>query len=62
MFLIFSESSGFLGHKKGVLSRLQETFVVFFLLIFVVIGLIYVLLALFHPERNNFLSMLSEFH
>jgi uncharacterized membrane protein YhdT len=58
---LFSESSGFIGHKKGIVPRLYETSVVFTLLIFVVIGLIYVLLAVFYPERNSFLSMLSEF-
>lgn len=58
---LFSESSGFLGHKKGVMPRLYETSVVFGLLIFVVIGLIYVLLAVFYPERSGFVSMLSKF-
>lgn len=58
---LFSESSGFLGHKKGIIPRLYETSVVFVLLIFVVIGLIYVLLAVFYPERSGFLSMLSKF-
>lgn len=57
---LFSESSGFLGHKKGIVPRLYETSVVFVLLIFVVIGLIYVLLAVFYPERSGFLSMLSK--
>jgi hypothetical protein len=57
---LFSESSGFLGHKKGIVPRLYETSVVFVLLIFVVIGLIYVLLAVFYPERSSFLTMLSE--
>jgi LMBR1-like membrane protein len=57
---LFSESSGFLGHKKGIVPRLYETSVVFVLLIFVVIGLIYVLLAVFYPERSSFLSMLSK--
>lgn len=58
---LFSESSGFLGHKKGVFSRVYETLVVFALLIFVVIGLIYVLLAAFNPEKRAFLSMFSEY-
>jgi len=57
---LFSESSGFLGHKKGIVPRLYETSVVFVLLIFVVIGLIYVLLAVFYPERSSFLTMLSK--
>lgn len=58
---LFSESSGFLGHKKGIVPRLYETSVVFVLLIFVVIGLIYVLLAVFYPERSSFMSLLSKF-
>lgn len=57
---LFSESSGFVGHKKGLVPRLYETIVVFILLIFVVIGLMYVLLAVFYPERSSFLTMLSK--
>lgn len=57
---LFSESAGFIGHKRGIATRLYETLVVFTLLIFVGIGLIYVLLAVFYPERNGFLSMLSK--
>lgn len=56
---LFSESTGFLGHKKGIIPRLYETFVVFSLLIFIVIGLAYVLLAFF-SEKGSFLSILSE--
>lgn len=57
---LFSESSGFLGHRKGVIARFYETLVVFALLCFVVIGLIYVLLAAIYPERSSFLAMFSE--
>lgn len=57
---LFAESSGFLGHKKGIVPRLYETSVVFTLVMFVLIGLIYVLLAVFYPERSSFLSMLSK--
>ncbi|KAG5681765.1 hypothetical protein PVAND_011174 [Polypedilum vanderplanki] len=55
---LFSESTGFLGHKKGILPRLYETFVVFSLLSVIIIGLVYVLMALF-SERSNFLSILN---
>lgn len=58
---LFSESTGFLGHKKGIIPRLYETFVVFSLLTVIVIGLIYVLLALF-SEKSSFLSILSKFN
>lgn len=58
---LFSESSGFIGHKKGIIPRFYETMVVFFLLCFVGIGLIYVLLASIYPERSSFLSMFSEY-
>lgn len=56
---LFSESTGFLGHKKGIIPRLYETFIVFSLLTVIVIGLVYVLLAVF-SEKSSFLSMLSE--
>lgn len=55
---LFSESTGFLGHKKGIIPRLYETFVVFSLLTVIIIGLVYVMLALF-TEKNNFLSILN---
>ncbi|CAG9805579.1 unnamed protein product [Chironomus riparius] len=55
---LFSESTGFLGHKKGIIPRLYETFIVFSLLTVIVIGLVYVLLAVF-SEKSSFLSMLN---
>jgi hypothetical protein len=44
---LLSESSGFMGHKKGIILRLYETSVAFLLLFVVVFGLIYELLWLF---------------
>lgn len=51
---LFSESSGFSGHKKGVISRAYETFTVLSLLAVVVLGLTYVISALLDPERSGF--------
>ena len=59
---LFSESSGFLGHRKGIIARFYETIVVFILLTIIGIGLIYVLLAVFYPERISFLSVFSKFN
>lgn len=61
---LFSESSGFFQKgpsKRGLGSRLYETCVVFVMLIFIVIGLVYVILLTFYPERSSFRSMLSKF-
>lgn len=51
---LFSESSEFSGHKKGIISRAYETFTVLSLLAFVVMGLTYVISALLDPERSGF--------
>lgn len=56
---LFAESSGFAGHKKGIVARAYETFTVFSLLAFVVLGLTYVLSALFDPEKSGILSLLN---
>lgn len=56
---LFSESSGFHGHRKGVFPRFYETSIVFTLLIIAVIGLVYVVLAVFYPERSSFVSMFN---
>lgn len=57
---LFTESTGFSGHKKGVIARAYETFTVFSLLAFVVLGLTYVLSAVMDPEKIGFLSLLSK--
>lgn len=56
---LFTESSGFFGHKKGIVARAYETFTVFSLLAFVVLGLAYVLSALFDSEKSGILSFLN---
>ena len=58
---LFTESSGFSGHKKGVLARAWETFTVFSLLAFIVFGMTYVISALMNPERNNIQALFSEY-
>lgn len=50
---LFSESSGFAGHKKGIMSRAYETFTVLSLMAVAVLGLTYVLSALLDPERSG---------
>jgi predicted PurR-regulated permease PerM len=50
-----------MGHKKGIIPRLYETSVVFLLLFVVVFGLIYVLLAVFYPERSSLITLLSKY-
>ncbi|XP_075145764.1 LMBR1-like protein lilipod isoform X2 [Haematobia irritans] len=56
---LFTESTGFSGHKKGIIARAYETFTVFSLLAFVVLGLTYVLSAVMDPEKIGFLSLLN---
>lgn len=56
---LFSESTGFSGHKKGVIARAYETFTVFSLLATVVLGLTYVLSAVMDPDKIGFLSLLN---
>lgn len=57
---LFSESSGFVGHKKGVISRVYETFVVLALLAVVVLGMTYVISAVIDPERSGFQTLMSK--
>lgn len=57
---LFSESSGFVGHKKGVISRVYETFVVLALLAIVVLGMTYVISAVIDPERSGFQTLMSK--
>lgn len=59
---LFSESSGFVGHKKGVISRVYETFVVLTLLAVVVLGMTYVISAVIDPERSGFQTLMSKLH
>lgn len=57
---LFSESSGFSGHKKGILNRVYETFMVLSLLAVVVLGLTYVISALLDRERSGLRAFLSK--
>nr|XP_029725484.1 protein Lilipod [Aedes albopictus] len=61
---LFTESSGFSGHKKGLMARVYETFTVFSLLAFIVFGMTYVISALRDPERNTFQALfnLGKYH
>uniref|UniRef100_A0A1B0G2Z2 Uncharacterized protein n=1 Tax=Glossina morsitans morsitans TaxID=37546 RepID=A0A1B0G2Z2_GLOMM len=56
---LFTESTGFSGHKKGIIARAYETFTVFSLLATVVFGFTYVLSAVMDPEKIGFLSLLN---
>ncbi|XP_020717547.1 protein Lilipod isoform X2 [Ceratitis capitata] len=56
---LFTESTGFVGHKKGIIARAYETFTVFSLLATVVLGITYVLSAVMDPEKISFLSLLN---
>ncbi|XP_044726628.1 protein Lilipod isoform X2 [Chrysoperla carnea] len=57
---LFTESEGFVGHKKGIMSRVYETFTVLSLLAFIVLGLTYVISALIDRDRSS-LYMLFNF-
>ncbi|XP_053959688.1 protein Lilipod isoform X1 [Anastrepha ludens] len=56
---LFTESTGFVGYKKGIIARAYETFTVFSLLATVVLGITYVLSAVMDPEKIGFLSLLN---
>ncbi|XP_055708332.1 protein Lilipod isoform X2 [Phlebotomus papatasi] len=56
---LFAESAGFVGHRKGIISRAYETFTVFSLLAFVVLGLTYVISALIDPEKSSLQTLLN---
>lgn len=55
---LFSESAGFVGHKKGVISRVYETFTVFSLLAVVVLGITFVISSLLDRERSGLQTLL----
>lgn len=56
---LFTESSGFSGHQKGVIARAYETFTVFSLLAVVVLGITYIISVLIDPERSGLQTLLS---
>ncbi|XP_066259171.1 protein Lilipod [Euwallacea similis] len=50
---LFTESEGFFGHRKGLWARTYETFVVLALFATVVLGITYVLSALFSEDHTT---------
>ncbi|XP_030244013.1 protein Lilipod [Drosophila navojoa] len=56
---LFSESTGFVGHKKGILARVYETFIVFVLMAIIVLVLTAVLSAVFGIEKFQFFWFLN---
>nr|XP_017092078.1 protein Lilipod [Drosophila bipectinata] len=56
---LFSESTGFVGHKKGILPRVYETFTVFMLMAVIVLVLTAVLSAVFGIEKLQFFWFLN---
>ncbi|XP_017122609.1 protein Lilipod isoform X2 [Drosophila elegans] len=56
---LFSESTGFVGHKKGILPRVYETFTVFMLMAIIVLVLTAVLSAVFGIEKFQFFWFLN---
>ncbi|XP_057321037.1 protein Lilipod isoform X5 [Microplitis mediator] len=58
----FTESEGFVGNKKGVMSRVYETVVVLCLIGILILGLAYVLLGLTDYHESSFFTMLSRLY
>ncbi|XP_016999053.1 protein Lilipod isoform X1 [Drosophila takahashii] len=56
---LFSESTGFVGYKKGILPRVYETFTVFMLMAVIVLVLTAVLSAVFGIEKLQFFWFLN---
>lgn len=57
---LFTESSGFSGHQKGVIARAYETFTVFSLLAVVVLGITYIISVWIDPEKSGLQTLLSK--
>lgn len=58
---LFTESEGFVGHKKGILSRVYETFTVLSLLAVIVLGLTYVISAIIDQDRSSLYMLFSKY-
>ncbi|KAL1509903.1 hypothetical protein ABEB36_004570 [Hypothenemus hampei] len=56
---LFTESEGFCGHRKGLWARTYETFIVLMLLAILLLGLAYVLSALFSEKQSNLITILN---
>ncbi|XP_059479719.1 protein Lilipod isoform X2 [Neocloeon triangulifer] len=50
---LFTESEGFAGHRKGILPRIYETFIVLLLLAFVVLGLAFILSSMLDSDKSS---------
>lgn len=57
---LLSESAGFVGHRKGVIARVYETFTVFSLLAVTFLGITYVISAMIGRDKSTILSLFSE--
>lgn len=57
---LFTESEGFFGHRKGLMGRVHETFIVLMLLAVVVLGMTYVISALIDKDKSSIQSSLSK--
>lgn len=56
---LFTESEGFSGHRKGLMARVYETFIVLSLLAMVVLGLTYVISALIDKDNSSIQTLLN---
>ncbi|XP_074041541.1 LMBR1-like protein lilipod isoform X5 [Leptinotarsa decemlineata] len=56
---LFTESEGFFGHRKGILSRVYETSTVLALLGVIVLGLTYVISALIDKDNSSIQTILN---
>lgn len=58
---LLSESAGFVGHRKGIIARVYETFTVFSLLAVTFLGIMYVISALIGREKSGILTLFSKY-
>lgn len=56
---LFTESEGFAGSRKGLMGRVYETVVVLLLLGIVVLGLTYIISALFDKDKSSIQTLLN---
>lgn len=57
---LFTESEGFFGHRKGLMPRVYETFIVLLLLAMVILGITYVVSALIDKDNSSIQTILSK--
>lgn len=58
---LFTESEGFFGHRKGLMARIHETFIVLILLAIVVLGITCVISALIDENNSSIQTILSKY-